>query len=159
MNKILLLLLLFFNVSLQGSELFLTLEKDITLPVFSPHLWDHFSVEKISDPKLKELMQSIYKYRENAKKYILAAEDLRMNITDKALRDAIAGAIGSAVVAARGGLTTVIIAAAIGALSGLTVGMYYQYMDIKDLLELAEAESKKADMLEQYVIANACILN
>lgn len=113
--------------------------------------------QQISDGRLSELMVQIFTRRENARKYVLEAEKKLEKINDTVLKHAVAGAIGGAVSAAavRGGLTTMIIGAAIGALANITQGLVYEYFEVQDLFDKANYESNLADVLEKFVLENA----
>lgn len=154
--SILILTTTFFTSELFSEESSFYMNHQNLLPIFSPEL-DNFSVEQITDPKLRETMQAIFQYRENAKKFILEAEQIRKSIKDKLLKDAIAGALCGTVVALPYGITTIMISASLNALANITVNLMYQYYDILELVEKAKQESEKADILEKYVLVNAFI--
>lgn len=163
MNKKILFLFLLLTSSLnkiQATEEFDTPNSNIQLipsKIFSHKLWEDFSVEHITDKKLRETMRAIFQYRENAKFFILEAEAIRKKIPDKMMRDAISGAIAGAVVGISGGITSAMIASAATALANITTGLVQEYFEIVDLFDQARLESEKADILEKYVLANACI--
>lgn len=154
--SILILTTTFFTSELSSEESSFYMNNQNLLPIFSPDL-ENFSVEQITDPKLRETMQAIFQYRENAKKFILEAEQIRKSIKDKLLKDAIAGALCGTVVALPYGITTIMISASLNALANITVNLMYQYYDILELVEKAKQESEKADILEKYVLVNAFI--
>lgn len=154
-------ILVFFKIlsfQILYSEEFDLSESAIPAPIFATNLWNHFSVEKISNPKLRETMRAIFQYRENAKLFILQAEELRKALPDKAAKQAITGAISGVIAATlSGNLTTILIGAGIGALANVATCYYNEIGEIRSLLEMAKMESEKADLLEQYVLVNACI--